>query len=91
MPKESESTEQIMSEIKALRRQAAELRGIEQRCQQAEAALKAFDKRNRLLGDSAQLGIFIFERPGFYIWMGWTTWRMYTGRMKRSRTVKSYP
>jgi hypothetical protein len=65
MPKESESTEQIMSEIKVLRRQVADLRGIEQRCQQAEAALKAFDKRNRLLGDSAPLGIFIFERPGF--------------------------
>jgi hypothetical protein len=24
------------------------------------------------------------------IWMGWTTWSMHTGRMKRSRTVKSY-
>ncbi len=61
MPKESESTEQIITEIKTLRRQVAEFQGIEQRCRQAEAALKAFDERNRLLGDSAPLGIFTID------------------------------
>ena len=58
MLKETGSTEQISSEIKVLRRQVVELRVIEQRCQQAEAALKSFEERNRLLADSAPLGIF---------------------------------
>ena len=47
MLKRIESIEQITSEIKILRRQVAEFQGIEQRCQQAEAALKAFEERNR--------------------------------------------
>ena len=46
MPKEPERTEQIMSEIDALRRQVAELQGIEQRCRQAEATLNAFEQDN---------------------------------------------
>ena len=60
MPKESESTEQIMSEIKALRWQVAELRGIEQRCQQAEAHSVPLKK----VGDSAPLGIFTIDTQG---------------------------
>ena len=64
MPKGSDSTEPIMSEIEALRREVARLKGIEQRCNQAEAALKAIEERNRLLGDSAPLGIFTIDNQG---------------------------
>lgn len=53
-----------MAEIKSLHRQVAELQGIEQRCQQAEAALRAFEERNRLLGDSTPLGIFTIDVQG---------------------------
>ena len=64
MPKKSESTGQIMAEINALCRQVAELGGIERRCRQAEAALKSFEERNRLLADSAPLGIFTTDTQG---------------------------
>ena len=64
MLKETGSTEQISSEIKVLRRQVVELRAIEQRYQQAEAALKSFEERNRLLADSAPLGIFTTDTQG---------------------------
>jgi diguanylate cyclase (GGDEF)-like protein/PAS domain S-box-containing protein len=64
MPKEFERTEQLLSEIDALRRQVAALQGIEQRCRQAEEALRAFEERNRLLGDSAPLGIFTTDARG---------------------------
>jgi len=64
MLQESVDTDQIISEVKALRRQVAKLKNIEQRCQQAEAALRAFEERNRLLGDSAPLGIFTIDIQG---------------------------
>lgn len=64
MPMKFESTEQLMTENKALRRQVAELQGIEKRCQQAETALEAYEERNRLLGDSAPLGIFTVDTHG---------------------------
>ncbi|MFH1215507.1 MAG: diguanylate cyclase [Pseudomonadota bacterium] len=64
MLKELESTEQFMAEIEVLRRKIAELRGIEQRCRQAEAALKSLEERNRLLGDSSPLGILTFNTQG---------------------------
>jgi diguanylate cyclase (GGDEF)-like protein/PAS domain S-box-containing protein len=54
MPKRSETTEQLVAKLKAL----------EQRCQQAEASLQAFEERNRLLGDSAPLGIFAIDTQG---------------------------
>ena len=64
MPKGPDSTEPIMSEIKSLRRQVARLKGIEQRCNQAEEALRAIEERNTLLGDSAPLGIFTIDIQG---------------------------
>ena len=64
MLKETKNTEQNTYEIKASRRQVFELRVIEQRCQQAEAALKSFEERNRLLADSAPLGIFTTDTQG---------------------------
>jgi PAS domain-containing protein len=62
--KRTESIEQISSAIKVLRRQVVELRVFERRCRQAEAALKSFEERNRLLADSAPLGIFTTDTQG---------------------------
>jgi diguanylate cyclase (GGDEF)-like protein/PAS domain S-box-containing protein len=64
MPTESAGTEQSMPEIEALRRQVAQLKEVEQRCRQAEAALRALEERNRLLGDSTPLGIFTIDIQG---------------------------
>lgn len=64
MPETPESTVHLMAEIEALRRQVAELQGIEKCYQQAESALRAFEERNRLLGDSTPLGIFTIDSRG---------------------------
>jgi diguanylate cyclase (GGDEF)-like protein/PAS domain S-box-containing protein len=64
MPENPEQTARVVAEIEALRRQVAELQGIEKRYQQAESALRAFEERNRLLGDSTPLGIFIIDTRG---------------------------
>jgi len=64
MPMKPGHTKQLMDEISTLRRQVAELQGVDQRCQHAEAALRAFEERNRLLGDSAPLGIFTVDIQG---------------------------
>lgn len=61
---ELESTEQFMAEIEVLRREIAELRGIEQRCRQTESTLKSLEERNRLLGDSTPFGIFTIDTQG---------------------------
>ena len=37
---------------------------LKKRCQQAEAALKEIEDRNRLLGDSAPFGIFTTDPKG---------------------------
>ena len=55
------SKDPLLAELEALRRRVAELQSLEQRCHRAEAALKAFESRNRLLGDSAPLGIFTVD------------------------------
>jgi PAS domain-containing protein len=64
MPKEPEDTQVSLSEIDTLRRQVDELKGIERRCRRAEAALKAIEERDRLLGDSTPLGIFTTDVQG---------------------------
>lgn len=64
MPDNSEHTARLMAEIEVLRRQVAELQGIEKRTRQAESALKAIEERNRLLGDSTPLGIFTIDTQG---------------------------
>ena len=64
MTMKSEDIEQLNSEISLLRRKVAEFQGTEQRCRNAEAALKAYEERNRLLGDSAPLGIFAIDTRG---------------------------
>lgn len=64
MSQEPVTTEQIMSEITALRREVVRLQRIEERCRQAESALKALEERTRLLGDSAPLGIFTIDVQG---------------------------
>ena len=61
LPIEPKNTEQLMAEIKILRRKVAQLREAEQRCLQAETTLKAFEERIRILGESAPLGIFTMD------------------------------
>ncbi|MBT8332492.1 MAG: hypothetical protein KJP06_09215 [Deltaproteobacteria bacterium] len=53
-----------MTEIKTMRQQVAELQRIDQRCRQAEVALKAFKERNQLLGDIAPIGILTIDSQG---------------------------
>lgn len=56
--------DQLVAEMKVLRQRLEELEGIEQRCRQAETALQTLESRNRLLGDSAPLGILIIDIQG---------------------------
>ncbi len=53
-----------MSKINALQREIDQLRGIEQRCQQAEKKLQAIEARNRLLGDNVPFGILMVDLRG---------------------------
>lgn len=64
MPEVPENREKFLNEIKMLRSRVAELEGIERRYKEAVAALRAFEERNRLLGDSTPLGIFTIDRHG---------------------------
>ena len=80
MTNKSESIKQLKAEIDALRKQVAELQGIEQRCRQAESALKSLEERNRLLGDSAPLGIFTTDIRGAI-----------TGINRKMREMLSWP
>ncbi|MBU0942894.1 MAG: sensor domain-containing diguanylate cyclase [Proteobacteria bacterium] len=48
-------------ETDVLLRQIAQLQGVEQRCLQAEKELQTIEARNRLLGDSAPMGILIID------------------------------
>ncbi|MDL2269937.1 sensor domain-containing diguanylate cyclase [Desulfosarcina sp. OttesenSCG-928-G17] len=54
----------LKAENQALHHPMAELEAIEKRCKQAEAALASLKAQNRLLGDSAPLGIFTVDRNG---------------------------
>ncbi len=56
--------EKTLSKIRALQGEIDQLRGIEQRCQQAEKKLQAIEARNRLLGDNAPFGIFTVDLHG---------------------------
>ena len=47
-----------------LSRQKTEIEVLKKRCQQAEAALKAIEERNQVLGDSAPFGIFTTDMKG---------------------------
>ena len=68
------------SEINDLRCQLAHLKGIEQRCHKAEKALKAFEERTRLIGDSAPLGIFTVDTQGCF-----------TGINRKMRRLLAWP
>ena len=64
MPEALDNTVTTISEVDALRQQLDRLKGIEQRCQQAEETLRANEERTRLLGDSAPLGMFVVDIYG---------------------------
>jgi diguanylate cyclase (GGDEF)-like protein/PAS domain S-box-containing protein len=58
------SRNDLLIELGELRRQMTEMETLKKRCQQAEAALKAIEERNRVLGDSAPFGIFTTDLKG---------------------------
>ena len=58
------SRNDLLVELDELRRQKIETEVLKKRCQQAEAALKAIEARNRVLGDSAPFGIFTTDLKG---------------------------
>jgi diguanylate cyclase (GGDEF)-like protein/PAS domain S-box-containing protein len=58
------SRNDLLVELDELRRQKTEIEVLKKRCQQAEAALKAIEERNRVLGDSAPFGIFTTDLKG---------------------------
>ena len=64
MPKAPHHTTAATATIDALRHELDRLQGIEDRCRQAEEALKGFEERNRRMGDSAPLGIFTVDIQG---------------------------
>jgi diguanylate cyclase (GGDEF)-like protein/PAS domain S-box-containing protein len=58
------SQNDLLMELNKLRRQKIEMEALQKRCQQAEAALKRIEERNRLFGDSAPFGIFTADLKG---------------------------
>jgi diguanylate cyclase (GGDEF)-like protein len=60
----SSSRNDLLIELGELRRQNTEMEAFKKRCQQAEAALKAIEERNRVLGDSAPFGILTTDLKG---------------------------
>jgi diguanylate cyclase (GGDEF)-like protein len=70
----------LLGKLDELRRQTTEMEMLRKRCQQAEAALKAFEERNRVLGDSAPFGIFTADLKG-----------RITGMNRRMRKMLPWP
>jgi diguanylate cyclase (GGDEF)-like protein/PAS domain S-box-containing protein len=64
MPETPDKTAMVLPEVDALRQKLARLKDIENRCRQAEEALKAYEERNRRMGDSAPLGILTVDTHG---------------------------
>lgn len=60
----SKTNDQLLAELEVLRRQVDEMQGLEKRCMCAEEALRVFEERNRLLGNSAPLGVFTIDIQG---------------------------
>jgi len=60
----SSSKNDLLIELGELRRQKTEMETLRKRFRQAEAALKAIEERNRVLGDSAPFGIFTTDLKG---------------------------
>lgn len=54
----------IEQEIEDLRGRLSAMEQLERRCQAAESALATLEQRNRILGDSAPLGIVVVDRDG---------------------------
>ncbi|MEJ2657922.1 MAG: diguanylate cyclase [Desulfobacterales bacterium] len=54
----------LLIELDELRRQKTEMEALKKRYQQVEAALRAIEERNRVLGDSAPFGIFTADLKG---------------------------
>jgi diguanylate cyclase (GGDEF)-like protein len=77
---ESSSRNDLLIELGELRRQKTEMEALKIRCQQAEAALKAIEEKNRVFGDSAPFGIFTTDLKG-----------RITGLNRRMQEMLSWP
>ena len=64
MPETPDKTATTPSTVDDLHQQLARLKDIEKRCRQAEEALRAYEERNRRMGDSAPLGLFTVDVHG---------------------------
>jgi diguanylate cyclase (GGDEF)-like protein/PAS domain S-box-containing protein len=60
----SATQDALLAEVETLRRSVAEKKEAEARARRAEAALKALEERNRLLGASSPLGILTIDLEG---------------------------
>ena len=64
MDRASATRDELLAEVKAMRRSVARMEEVEARAGRAEEALKALQERNRLLGNSAPLGILTIDLEG---------------------------
>ena len=64
MESELDSHDKLVQELQALREQQARWQDLQSRCDAAETALSAIEKRNQILGDSAPFGIFTTNLEG---------------------------
>ena len=64
MESELNSHDKLVQELQALREQQARWQDLQSRCDAAETALSAIEKRNQMLGDSAPFGIFTINLEG---------------------------
>jgi len=78
--KASDPANDLPVEQDELLRRKKEIKALKKRCRQAEAALKALEERNQVLGDSAPFGIFTTDLEG-----------RITGLNRRMREMLSWP
>jgi PAS domain-containing protein len=64
MDRSSATRDELLAEVETLRRSLARMEEVEARAGWAEEALKALEERNRVLGNSAPLGILTVDLEG---------------------------
>lgn len=64
MESELDSHDKLRQELLALREKQSRWQDLQSRCDAAETALRAIEKRNQILGDSAPFGIFTTDLGG---------------------------
>jgi diguanylate cyclase (GGDEF)-like protein/PAS domain S-box-containing protein len=64
MDRASATRDELLAEVETLRRTVARMEEVEARAKRAEEALQALEERNRMLGNSAPLGILTIDLAG---------------------------